>query len=224
MTSASFYFCLGVIGLLIWTAWRTKQHSVLSLGVAAGLLIWFSFVAFVGRSGWFATNPLFLPFIAIGFLVLFGLLRWVYHTRPISELFMAIPQPLLIGIQTYRLVGYAFFEQYRLGLLPAAFAFPAGIGDMLVGGLAPIVAILSLSPLSARTGVIRYWNYIGIADLVIALSVGVLGFPRPIQFVPMTPSTEAIALDPLVIVPLFAVPLAFLLHLFSLKGLLNKSN
>lgn len=224
MTNASFYFCLGVIFLLIWSAWRAKKNIGLSLAVAGGLLIWFSFVAFIGRSGWFATNPLVLPFIGIGFLVLFGLLRLAYHNARISELFTAIPQPWLIGIQTYRVVGYAFFEQYRLGNLPAAFAFPAGIGDMLVGGLAPIVAIIALSSLSSRTTWIRYWNYLGIADLVIAISVGVLGFSRPIQFVPLTPSTEAIALDPLVIVPLFAVPLALLLHLFSLRALLNKSN
>ncbi len=185
------------------------------------LLTWFFAVIFLSRTGFFAKNPLFAPFIFIGFLVIFQGLLMVYRSERIRKIADKVPQHWLIGIQTYRIVGVGFIFLYFQGILPGAFAFPSGIGDILVGVSAPFVAwaFYKKKEYSRRLAII--WNIIGIADLVIALSVGFLGFPRPARFVPLNPSTEPLSLFPLAVITLFAVPLAILMHSFSLRVLRN---
>lgn len=186
------------------------------------LITWFVLVIAIGIKGFFAINPLFAANILLSFLILFHFLRMAYHSEKIREIADKISPTWIIAIQTYRIVGIGFIFLYFRGVLPAAFAFPSGIGDILVGITAPFVALAYFlkKPYSKKLAII--WNIIGIADLVIALTVGILGFPRPIQFVPLEVSTEPISLYPLVIIPLFAVPLALLLHFFSLRVLRKK--
>jgi hypothetical protein len=50
----------------------------------------------------------------------------------------ADPPPWLIGIQLYRVLGLNFLVLYALGRLPAEFALPAGVGDVIVGLAAPL--------------------------------------------------------------------------------------
>jgi hypothetical protein len=52
----------------------------------------------------------------------------------------AIPQHWLIGIQTFRILGGVFLIRYFQGQLPGLFAIPAGVGDVLAGAFAPLVA------------------------------------------------------------------------------------
>lgn len=128
----------------------------------------------------------------------------------------------MIASQIYRVVGISFIPLYYQGLLPAAFAFPSGYGDIVVGITAPFVAYMyaKKKPYSRELALI--WNMIGIADLVIAIGIGNLGYPRPLQMLPLHPSTELLSLFPLVLIPLFAVPLALVLHFFSFRMLIKK--
>ena len=52
----------------------------------------------------------------------------------------AIPQHRLIGIQAFRILGGLFLVRYLQGEVPALFAIPAGVGDLLTGIFAPLVA------------------------------------------------------------------------------------
>ena len=228
---SSFAFLIFVLIILFYTLRKIKiiktsdnksinktKFFLITLFV---LLIWFFAVVFFGKIRFFSKNYywLFVPNIIIGFLVLFELLRRVYYSKTIQIITDKIPQHWIIGVQFYRIVGVGFIVLWTRGILPAAFAFSAGIGDMFIGLTAPFIAYLYYKnkPYSRKLAII--WNYLGILDLIIALSIGVLGFPRPVQFLSLSPNTEPLSLFPLVIIPLFAVPLAILLHLFSLRGL-----
>ncbi len=190
-----------------------------SFVILAGLLCWFGIVFFMGRTGVFSKNPLVAPYLAIGFIFLFGILQKLYHNETIRKLFEHTSQPWLIGIQLYRIVGFYFIYLYHQGVLPGLFAFSAGIGDMIVGFSAPFVAytIYKQKPYAKKLAI--FWNIIGIIDLVIAIGIGIIGFPRPIQFLPLQPSMEQISLFPLMMIPLFAVPLALFLHFCGLRVL-----
>ena len=171
----------------------------------------------MGRAGFFAANPLFAPNIIFAFLILFGVLRKVLASRPVQNFIKKTSVPWLTVIQTYRVVGVSFFVLYNQGVLPAVFAFPSGLGDVFIGATAPIVALIYLLKKSYSKKLAIIWNIIGIADLVIAVSIGILAFPRPVQFLPTIISTEPLSLYPLVVIPLFAVPLAIVIHMISLK-------
>ena len=120
---------------------------------------------------------------------------------------------------TLRVVGVVFLILMVQGHLPAAFALPAGLGDIAIGLAAPFVAQrLAREPhdAGAVTAAVRF-NVLGLLDLVVALGLGVLLGPP--WLLGGTPSTEALRLLPLALVPTVAVPLAVALHLVSLRRL-----
>jgi hypothetical protein len=124
-----------------------------------------------------------------------------------------IPQHWLIGIQTFRILGGAFLLfRYFQGGLSGVFAIPAGVGDILTGLFAPLVVYwwVARKPY-ARTAAIA-WSLFGMADLVNAVVLGGLtgGGGGGIVF-------------PLVLIPTYAVPRAFLVHSYALIGVLRKT-
>lgn len=219
--ASAFIFLFFVWLLVHYTLYKNNFKNRLSFSLTTGivLLIWFTIVASLGRTGFFAKNPLVAPWLAIGFLILFEFLRRVYNSKKVLSIVSLMPMHWLIGIQFYRIVGVVFLVLYSQGVLPAAFAFSAGIGDIIVGISAPVVALLYYLKKPYAKKLAIAWNIVGILDLIVALSVGFLGFSKPVQFIPLTPSTEPISLFPLVMVPLFVVPLALLMHFLGLKVL-----
>jgi hypothetical protein len=63
------------------------------------------------------------------------------------------------------------------------------------------------------------WNVLGILDLVVAVGTGFLTSPSPFQQLSLDAPNELISAFPLVMVPVFAVPVSILLHLMSLMKL-----
>lgn len=214
--------------VLVWLIFHRAAKKLengrwkFSLFTAIVLVGWFSLVFVLGRMGVFALDHLVAPYIFIGFILLFGILQKVYISSRVRNVADAISVPWIIGIQTYRIVGVGFFILYARGFLPGVFAFPAGIGDILVGVTAPFVATFYYLKKSFSRRLAIIWNIIGIIDLVVAVGVGILGYPRPLQVLPLEPSTGQFSLFPLALISLFAVPLALLLHFLSLRVLLRK--
>lgn len=118
---------------------------------------------------------------------------------------------------TLRIVGGAFLVVWALGGLPAVFAIPAALGDIAIGVAAPFVARrLARGVYDARA---VWFNILGIADLVVAVGLGFLAGLGPARLLDVTPSTEALTLLPLALIPTTAVPLAVALHVVSLQRL-----
>jgi hypothetical protein len=66
---------------------------------------------------------------------------------------------------------------------------------------------------------VRLWNLLGIADLLIAVTLGFLTSPSPLQMAAFDRPSGLIAMFPLSMIPVFAVPLSILLHFASLHKL-----
>lgn len=196
-----------------------ERRLKISLTITSTLIAWFLIVVFLGRQGFFEQQHLIAPNLLLTFIVLFVALKKAYHSKILRTIFDAVKQHWIIAIQTYRVVGIAFLSFYNMGLLPGLFAFPAGLGDMFVGITAPFVALFYFLKKSYYRKLAIYWNYIGIADLVVALSIGILAFSWSIQIVSTEVPTNALSLSPLILVPAFTVPIAMMLHLFSLRTL-----
>jgi hypothetical protein len=138
---------------------------------------------------------------------------------PVARRILAEPgtPALLAWPHTLRVVGGAFLVVWALGGLPAAFAIPAALGDMAIGVTAPFVAQrLARGIYDARA---VWFNILGIVDLAVAVGLGFLAGLGPIRLLDVTPSTEAVALLPLALIPTTAVPLAVALHVVSLQRL-----
>lgn len=122
----------------------------------------------------------------------------------------------LAAPQTWRIFGVVFLILMVTGDLPAEFAVPAGLGDIAIGISAPFIARRLAA--GDRRGAIAF-NVLGIVDLVTAVTLGVLAAPGPLQLLQVTPSTEAMTLLPLALIPTVVVPICIALHILSLRRL-----
>ena len=159
-----------------------------------------------------------VPWIAFGVAIpiIIGI-RMIRDSEAAREVVRAVPQSWLVGLQSYRGLGSIFLVLFGMNLLPGAFALPAGFGDVLVGLAALPVAALYAGGSRNRDGWVLLWNMLGITDLVVALACGFLSAPGPLQLLSLNQPNYLVAAYPLVMVPLFAVPLSIVLHTASLS-------
>ena len=125
-------------------------------------------------------------------------------------------------IQTARLIGGVFLIGYAAGDIPGVFALPAGIGDVFIGLTAPIMAWLLATRGERARGLAIIWNWLGILDLVDALTLGFLAlglraFPGA-QFT----ANGLLTAFPLVLIPGFGVPFTILVHIVTLRTLARR--
>jgi hypothetical protein len=123
-------------------------------------------------------------------------------------------QKNLIRLNVWRLEGVLFLALMFAGQVPALWAIPAGIGDVLIGATAFWVAARLDAPGGRRRAII--FNLLGLLDLVVAIGLGITTNPGPTQVFHPTPTAELLIRFPLALVPGFLVPLAFMVHFVSL--------
>lgn len=207
----------GIRAAIVKAGWNDAQRTSTWQTATALLVAWFLLAAFLAFAGVFRGAADRMPTIEFGIVVpvIVGLLL-LWRSPAALELLDATPQSWLIGIQFYRVLGLIFLLLNAQGRLPAVFAQPAGAGDFVVGLTAPVVAYAYARGVGGREALVRAWNIVGLLDLAVALTTGFLTSPSPWQLLSLQAPDELISAFPLVMIPVFAVPLAVLLHAASL--------
>lgn len=210
-----------LIGGLAYVARAERRPAVLWIGGTA-VLLWLALLFGLARAEFFETTPdtglppRIGPAIVIPTLLGCSLLAFASVRRLIGR----VPLHWLVGVQLYRVVGGLFLIAWLQGDVPAEFALPAGIGDVAVGLLAPFVALMLV-----RRGIERAWPAVvgwcalGIADLVLAITLGFLTAPSAFQQLALDEPNAAITSYPLVLVATFGVPVSIVLHVYVIAGL-----
>ncbi len=188
------------------------------VAVAIALTAWFLLVVSLGAIGAFVAPPGTPPLpIAIGVVApLVFFFAWTRLSPSFREFVLSLDLRLIAGMQAWRWAGLGFLSLYAHSVLPAVFAFPAGLGDMAIGATAPwMILALVRQPGFATSAAFIRWNLFGILDLVVAISIGTLsalfatGAPGEISTAPM-------ASLPLLLIPVFLVPIFLMLHAAAL--------
>ncbi|HMA19049.1 MAG TPA: hypothetical protein VKS03_11480 [Thermoanaerobaculia bacterium] len=213
----------GVVG----AGFHRQARAVASPGLRDGavrlvgplLAAWWLAALLLATGGFFAAGRPGAPRIAWASVPLIVGLTLYAASAAYRRTIDGTPPDRLIGAQVYRLLGGVFVVGWALGLLPGIFALPAGLGDLAIGAAAPLVASLlrKRRPQARRAAVL--WNVVGLADLVMAVTLGVLSTPGRLQRLSFGAPNTAISAYPFVLVPTVLVPLSVLLHVFSLRGL-----
>ncbi|MGE5801908.1 MAG: hypothetical protein ACM358_06600 [Gemmatimonadota bacterium] len=205
-----------VVVAMSWMLWRARTTprsgavAILSGVVLAG---WGGATAILANRGVYLPPPVAtLPPIGLQLLVALGVMGLALRGSP-SLRSLLTNQTFLIRLNVWRLVGALFVALMVSGQMPAVWALPAGLGDVLVGSTAFWVASRVHAPGGKRLATI--FNLVGLADLVVAVGLGVTTSP-PLQVFRTTPTAELITHFPLALVPGFLVPLAVMVHVVSL--------
>jgi hypothetical protein len=118
----------------------------------------------------------------------------------------------LVAAQVYRVAGGIFLVLWAYGRLPWQFALPAGIGDVMTGIVAVVVAARLARNAIGAYGATYAWCLFGIADLVVAITMGAMTSPGRAHLLAFNAPNLLVTAYPLVMIPTFAVPLALMLH------------
>jgi hypothetical protein len=133
----------------------------------------------------------------------------VFSTSTLRALNDATAPAALIRVQSYRMAGLMFLYPFMVyGVIPAAFAWPAAVGDFATGLMAPFVAqmVAERRPHAAAWAIA--WNAFGILDLLVAPAAAILSH------------AQVLNIFPLALVPLFVgPPMGILTHVLSLRSL-----
>lgn len=206
-----------VIAALVGVLWRERRnaHDSRIALVAGGVLTFWAVAATVlaYRGVFQIQNVAGAPAVGINLAVVFVMLAaGLIFSASLRGLLTR--QASLIRLHLWRLEGFVFLALMMTGHLPALFAVPAGVGDVLIAVTAPWVARTLTAPGGIRRAVL--WNLLGMADLVVAVGLGIMTSPGPANVFHTTPTSEVMTTFPMVLVPAFLVPLAFTLHVVSL--------
>jgi hypothetical protein len=216
----------GLMAVGLWlglerTDLTPDQHRTTWLAIMIPYTLWVAVAWSAAINGVFrpGASPIPVPWLPLAvFLPVIIGAPFLLLSKRVGQMLDAMPATWLVALQLSRVFGSVFLAAWLGRALPGVFALPAGMGDVLTG-LFAVPAALAVATGTAegwRTGIT--WNIFGLADYAVALTLGLITSPGPLQLI--FPSVPNIAASyPTVLIPVYAVPSAILLHALSLRQL-----
>lgn len=186
--------------------------------VGAVLAGWLLLVLVLGTRGAFVSPPGTPPLpIALAALSPLGIFFTAYRASgAFRDFVLAADVRIMTAMQAWRFGGLGFLALYAWGVLPAVFAFPAGLGDMTIAVAAPwMLWRFATQPRFASSRAFMTWNVLGVLDLVLAVTIGTTASLLATGAAGEV-STAPMAQLPLVLIPAYLVPLFIMLHAAAL--------
>jgi hypothetical protein len=228
-TTAVRLMTYGLIAVGLWLALESTdltpgQRRTTWLAVMVPFTLWFAIAWSGAINGVFSTGASRLPLLPLAiFLPVITGAPLLLLSKRVGQVLDAMPVTWLVALQLYRVYGSVFLVAGLRGALPGMFALPAGIGDVLTGLFAVPAAIAVATGTAQGRRAAIIWNLFGLADFTVAITLGLITSPGPLQLiVPNVPSIGAGAY-PDVLTPAFVVPSSILLHALSLRQLIRRS-
>lgn len=185
------------------------------------LMFWCAFVSIWSASGMMANFGIFpLNFMPVLVIPLVTVILSLF-SRDLGEVLKYVPVPNLIRLQSFRFfVELLLWALLVAGRVPEQMTFEGRNFDILAGITAPVVAWLASRQKLPNAALIA-WNLICLGLLINIVSVAILSTPTPWRIFMNEPANTIVAFFPISWLPGFLVPLAYTLHLYSLRQLLG---
>ena len=220
---------LALVALGLWlglerTDLTPDQRRTTWLAIMVPFTLWSAVAWTAAINGVFRTGASALPLLPLTIFlpVIIGAPLLLLSKR-VGQLLDAMPTAWLVALQLYRVFGSQWLAYWLRGLLPGLWALPAGTGDVLTGLFAvPAAIALATGTAEGRKAAIL-WNIFGLADVAVAIILGMIISPGPFQLIIPNGSSIGLSGYPNVLTPAFVVPSSILLHALSLRQLRRRS-
>ena len=207
---------IGTAGLMVFITSALTIFLDISRGAKLALSaimgLWIGVCAAAAAAGVVATSR---PFPLIGIFVALPLVAAAIATAwpAARKAMLSTPMQAMIGLNVGRVLAVFFLLLAAEGRLAGSFPYFAAGGDIITGIVALPMMRLAVMPSAERTGTIMARNLFGIADLVLAIALGVASAEgSPLQVFHTAPGSEAMQQLPWSFVPTVLVPLWLVLH------------
>jgi hypothetical protein len=217
--------CLGLIlrGLnlvLHRTDFSDKQKKQIfgrTVFLFVGVIGLISILSLSGFTADFTSLPPRPAMVAIALFIFF---TWLIFTPTLSKILLNTPPKWILYLQSFRiLVEILLWLLFIQNILPIQMTFEGRNWDILSGILAPVVAYLCFVKQYCTKILVFWYNILGLVLLFNIVTIAVLSMPTPIRQFMNEPSNTIVGYFPFVFLPNILVPIAFIMHLFSLRQL-----
>ena len=185
--------------------------SISARPAVVGTFVWLAVATAVGFTGVIGAVPMGPQLIALTLTVVAVFVS--SRVAVVRQSVDALPIQALVGVHVVRFIGIAFLTLGARGQLSQLFAERAGWGDITTATIAGALLLIGL----VRTippRVLVAWNVFGIIDLIVAVTTAAFVVVRG-----DVPGMDPLLRLPLVLVPIFAVPLLFATHIALFRRL-----
>lgn len=201
------------------TQWQESKKKSIRIKILIGLAIWLVVVCTTSLSGFLRNFESVPPRLLVILAPMFIAIIVLTFNKNLKEILAQIPAKNLVRLQVFRVfVEILLWLLFLENLLPIQMTFEGRNFDVVAGATAPLAAYFLANN---RKGLI-VWNILGLGLLFNIVTIAILSVPGPLRYFMNEPANTIVTYFPIVLLPAFLVPLAYTLHFFSLRQLLNK--
>lgn len=209
-----------VLNSLGWS--RTKKINAIMI-TTLSVFIWTAILTILSYKGFFADfsklppRPAMALFLPLPFVFMFA------FSKTGAQVLGSVPPHWLVYMQSFRIaVEILLWVAVLANTIPIQMSFEGRNFDILTGILAlPVGYILARKKIYSRQWLILF-NTAGLLLLLNILVIAVLSMPTPIRYFENEPANTLVAQFPYILLPGLLVPIAYSMHIFSLRQLFIK--
>ena len=184
------------------------------------LIAWLLLLGILSIRGFFTNFSQLPPRLSIALLLPLPLVLLFIRSRAGKQVLQQIQPQWLIYLQSFRiLVEIALWLLVRNGALPVQMSFEGRNFDIIAGLLAFPVGYYCFVKKSWPPVVAILYNIAGLALLLNIVTISVLSMPTPLRVFHNQPDSSLLTKFPFIYLPGLLVPLAYTLHILSLRQL-----
>lgn len=188
--------------------------------IAVVLIAWLILLGVLSIRGFFADFSRLPPRLALALLAPLPAVLLFLRSRAGKQLLQHIQPHWLIYLQSFRiLVEIGLWALVRNGSLPVQMSFEGRNFDIISGLLAFPVAYYCFVKKSWPPVIALLYNITGLILLINIVSISALSMPGPLRAFHNQPDSSLLTRFPLIYLPGLLVPLAYTLHILSLRQL-----
>ena len=217
--------CLFLIYQGLQTGLKTfdvKEKRKINLRFISAIIVWVITLTVLSVSGFFYEFSMFPPRVVIVLIIPLLTIIFLTFSKSLTVILSGIPAQWLVYIQSFRIVvEILLWMLFMDNLLPVQMTFEGRNWDILVGITAPFIGYLCFHGNRYRRNLAIVWNVLGLLLLLNILIIAVLSMPTSIRLFMNEPANTIVATFPFVFLPGILVPVAYTMHIFSLKQLIG---
>jgi hypothetical protein len=213
---------IGLNAALNRTDWNKKQKLKVFFATTAIIVIWIGSLTILSLKGFFANFSKLPPRPALAVLIPLPFVFIIAFSKKGTQLLRSVPPYWLVWMQSFRIiVELLLLFAFMAGKLPLQMTFEGRNFDLVTGVLAlPAGYLLARrKPFAGKLAIA--FNIVGLLLLLNILVIAVLSMPTSLRYFMNEPSNTLVAQFPFILLPGVLVPVAYALHIFSLRQLVS---
>jgi hypothetical protein len=205
------------------TGWAMGRRKKIFFGTTGLIIIWTALLTLLSYKGFFSDFSKLPPRPALAILIPLPFILRIAFSKSGTQLLQTVPPHWLVYMQSFRIaVELLLLFAFMTGKLPVQMTFEGRNFDVITGLLAILVGYLLARKKTYSKKLIIAFNIIGILLLLNILVIAVLSMPTSLRYFMNEPSNGLVARFPFILLPGVLVPIAYALHIFSLRQLASQ--